>query len=132
VVETSIRTIEAKLIECTNVYMNRFDKEWEYDLVVEINGNLSKISVKTTRTKNSESSYYVLLKNCGGASGKSKVRLFYNKSCDYIFVLTAEDKLYLIPSAIIKAKHGIAVGHKYAEYEVHCKKFSEFNNNDTD
>lgn len=42
VVETSIRTIEAKFIECANVYMNRFDKEWEYDLVVEILGKDEK------------------------------------------------------------------------------------------
>ena len=75
-----------------------------------------------------KSSYTVLLKNCGGSSGKSKIRLFDNKSCDYVFILTGDDKMYLIPSNEISARNSIAVGNKYTEFEVKNKKFSEFTN----
>ena len=75
-----------------------------------------------------KTSYSVLLKNCGGSSGKSRIRLFDNKSCDYVFILTGDDKMYLIPSDKILARNSIAVGNKYAEFEVKNKKFSEFAN----
>ena len=104
----------------------------KYDLVVDMDGKLSRVSVKTTRYKDAESSYRVELKNSGGSSGKGKIRKFDNTSCDYLFVLTGDDRLYLIPSCEIAAKNAISIGNKYTEYEVHCKRFSEteFENQD--
>ena len=98
----------------------------KYDLIVDIEGSLKRISVKTSRNKSGYGTYSVQLRNCGGSSGKSKVRPFDNKSCDFIFVLTGEDKTYLIPTDIIEASNAISVGKKYSEYEVHAKKFSTF------
>lgn len=98
----------------------------KYDLIVDIEGSLKRISVKTSRSKSGYGTYSVQLRNCGGSSGKSKVRPFDNKSCDFIFVLTGEDKTYLIPTEIIEATNSISVGKKYSEYEVHPKKFSTF------
>ena len=92
----------------------------KYDLIIDVDGILSRVSVKTSR--------YVLLKNCGGSSGKSKSRPFDNKSCDYVFVLTGDDKMYLIPSNKINAKSAISIGNKYTEFEVKNKNFSDFNN----
>jgi hypothetical protein len=97
----------------------------KYDLVVDMDGKLSRVSVKTSRFKQHKSSYYVLLKNCGGSSGKGKIRPFDNKSCEYVFVLTGDDKIYLIPSSVIQATNAISIGVKYTEFEVHCKRFSE-------
>lgn len=101
----------------------------KYDLVVDIDNHLQRISVKTSRFKDTNTSYSVLLKNCGGASGKSKTRLFDNNNCDFVFVLTADDKMYLIPAREIPAKHSISIGNKYTEYEVKCKPFSDFATN---
>jgi hypothetical protein len=98
----------------------------KYDLVVDMDGKLARVSVKTSRFKESKTSYAVLLKNCGGASGKGKIRNFDNKSCDYVFILTGDNRTYLIPSNKIETKAGIAIGNKYTEYEVFCKQFSEF------
>ena len=98
----------------------------KYDLIIDDNGILSRISVKTSRYKDSKSSYVVLLKNCGGSSGKSKIRPFDNTSCDYVFVLTGNNKMYLIPSNQILAKNSISVGNKYTEFEVKSKPFNEF------
>jgi hypothetical protein len=101
----------------------------KYDLVVDMDGKLQRISVKTSRFMDSKSSYYVLLKNCGGSSGKGKIRHFDNTTCDYVFVLTGNNKMYLIPAKEIAAKSAICIGNKYTEYEVFSKIFDEFENN---
>jgi hypothetical protein len=98
----------------------------KYDLVVDMDGKLSRVSVKTSRYKKHGNAYYVLLQNCGGASGKGKRRLFDNTSCDYVFVLTGNNKIYLIPSNKILSKSAISIGEKYSEFEVHCKTIDEF------
>lgn len=98
----------------------------KYDLVADFNGGLQRVSVKTSRFEGKYGGYNILLKNCGGSSGKSKVRHFDNSTCDYVFVLTGDDKIYLIPSSKIEAKSSIVVGNKYTEYEVAIKQFSSF------
>lgn len=98
----------------------------KYDLVVDIDNKLYRVSVKTSRNKNEYGTYDVLLKNCGGASGKSISRPFDNQSCDYVFIVAGDDKMYFIPSHIITAKSGISVGLKYKEYEVFSDHFCDF------
>ena len=101
----------------------------KYDLVAEINGKLQKVSVKTSRNSHKNStSYSVQLRNTGGSSGKNKVRLFDKNDIDYLFIYTADNKMYLIPSEIITVKNAITVGIKYTEYLVNEKSFSDFAN----
>lgn len=104
----------------------------KYDLVADFNGGLKKISVKTSNNLTENKTYCVNLRNCGGSSGKCKNRPFENNSCDYLFVLTGDDKTYLIPSKEILGTNSINVGKKYTEYEVFTTKFSEFINNVAD
>ena len=97
-----------------------------YDLIIDYNG-LQRVSVKTSRfTVNNGKTYNVLLKNCGGSSGKSKTRYFDNRTCDYVFIYTANGNLYLIPSKVITAKSGIHVGIKYNEYLVYERSLEEY------
>lgn len=99
----------------------------KYDLVADFNGKLQRVSVKTSRnTHTNGKSYEVQLRNTGGSSGKSVIRLFDNESADYLFVYTADDKMYLIPFSAITATSGIVVGTKYTEYLVEEKPFSVF------
>ena len=98
----------------------------KYDLVVDFNGGLQRVSVKTSRSTRNCKSYDVLLKNCGGTSKGSKIRPFDNSTCDYLFIITAADKYYLIPAEKITATNSLAVGIKYTEYEVHSKTLSEY------
>lgn len=99
----------------------------KYDLVVDLNNELKKVQVKTSRYQAKSGGYEIQLKNSGGAVKNYKIRLFDNNSCDYLFILTGADKLYLIPSNIITAKNSIVVGgNRYNEYEVKIKTFSEF------
>lgn len=98
----------------------------KYDLIVDLNNTLSRISVKTSRHISENNTYEVNLRSCGGASGKNIVRHFDKNSCEYIFIYTGDNKIYLIPSTQIEAKCSIMVGKKYTEYEVHSKTLTEY------
>lgn len=99
----------------------------KYDLIADFNGDLKRISVKTSRnTTNNGKSYVVMLRNCGGSSGNLRIRNFDNSTCDYIFIYTASNKMYLIPSKEITAINSICVGEKYKEYEVFCKSMYDY------
>jgi hypothetical protein len=96
----------------------------KYDLVADIDGSLKKIQIKTTRNKHSASGYEVMLRNCGGASGKCTIRHFNSHESDFLFVYTADEKIYLIPTDAIHSISSITVGKKYSQYEVFVKPFS--------
>ena len=99
----------------------------KYDLVADFNGKLQRISVKTSRNTSTEGkTYQVQLRNTGGSSGKSIIRLFDNETVDYLFIYTADDKMYLIPTEDIQVTNAITVGLKYTEYLVEEKPFSIF------
>ena len=100
----------------------------KYDLIADFNNKLQRISIKTSRRKNKYNTYTIQLRNTGGSSGHIKYRYFDKNDCDYIFVLTGDNKIYLIPTNIITSITSIDVGNKYSEYEVHIKQLSEYNN----
>lgn len=76
----------------------------KYDLIVDEDGKLSRVSVKTTRQIIKSGKFIVQLRNTGGSSGKSKSRNFENTSCDKLFILTKEGTMYEIPSNNIEVK----------------------------
>lgn len=99
-----------------------------YDLVVDLAGKLYKISVKTGRSKQSNTTYTIQLRNTGGGrkNGIRQVQ-FDNTSCDYVFIYTIDEALYLIPANMINCKSAISVGGaQYSEYRVYVKPFAEF------
>lgn len=98
----------------------------KYDLIADFNGKLQRISVKTSRCTDNNISFSVQLRNTGGSSGDNKIRPFDKNSCDYIFVYTAKEELYLIPSSMINAKNSINVGPKYSDYLINVKTFKDF------
>ena len=98
----------------------------KYDLIVDFNGTLTRVQVKTSRYTKNGTSYEVLLKNCGGTSKGSKIRPFDNTTCDYVFILTGDNKKYLIPASKITATNCIVVGNKYTEYLVNSRTLSDF------
>ena len=88
----------------------------KYDLIVDINGSLKRVSVKTTQYKR-RNYYSVHLKNCGGASGKNIIRNFDNSTCDLVFIVTVSDELYEIPSNEILVKTELALTSKWDKYK---------------
>lgn len=95
-----------------------------YDLIADFEGKLQRISVKTSRYKKSENSYSVQLRNTGGED-KTRKKNFDNTTCDYLFIYTANEKIYLIPAKNITVTNSIAVGNKYCEYEVKIKTLAD-------
>jgi hypothetical protein len=72
-------------------------------LIVDKDNKLYRVSIKTTKGMNKSKTHYIVqLRNTGGSSGVSKIRLFDNSSCDILFVLTQSGVMYEIPSKEIK------------------------------
>lgn len=91
----------------------------KYDLVVDIDGDLKKVSVKTTQGLNKSSKHFVVqLKNCGGSSGKGKIRNFDKKDCDILFVLTKDKTMYQIPSDKIDVHTSLVLTDEFDKYIV--------------
>lgn len=100
----------------------------KYDLIADFNNGLQRVSVKTGRySRNNGETYEIMLKNSGG-TGRGQVRLFDKNSCDYVFIYTANENLYLIPSKDIEGANTITVGRKYTEYIVKVKTLKEYDN----
>lgn len=65
---------------------------------------LKRVSVKTTQHTAKSGNYEVLLKNCGGSSGHSKIRHFDNTTCDLVFIVVVTGDMYEIPASEINVK----------------------------
>jgi len=91
----------------------------DYDLIVDINGVLKKVQVKTTRYKKPSGNFCVNLKvNGGNMSGKGKTKLFDNNLVDMLYVLTDCGDEYLIPSAVIFQKNSLSLNEDFIMYKV--------------
>jgi hypothetical protein len=74
-----------------------------YDLVVDMEGKLSTVKVRTSNCiKKNETKYFVSLNT--------------KQPVDYYFVLTGNRKMYLIPQGSSEAS--LTIGEKYKNYEV--------------
>lgn len=91
-----------------------------YDIVVELNGILKRVQVKTSSAISpdaiNKTSYNVTLEQRGGKSGK-----IYKPRCDtdydLLFVLVADGRRWIIPTPEIGAITKIVVGNtKYTEF----------------
>lgn len=111
------RAIAYYTANCIPVLLPLNDTQ-SYDLVVDKDGQLQRVSVKTTQFKNSSNKYEVLLKNCGGSSGKSKIRHFDKKSCDIVFIVTIKGTMYEIPIDVIEVKHTLTLTSELNKYIV--------------
>ena len=91
----------------------------KYDLVIDKDGLLQRVSVKTTQNiVNKKNEFSVLLKKCGGSSGNAKIHLFNNNECDILFVLTITGIMYEIPSKEINVKNSLTLTKKWNKYIV--------------
>jgi bifunctional DNA-binding transcriptional regulator/antitoxin component of YhaV-PrlF toxin-antitoxin module len=96
----------------------------DFDLVAEVAGRLLRIQVKTStqevETPNGHARYSVSLATNGGNQSWSGVSKFIDpKRIDYLFVLTACGRRWLIPATDLGGKRAIQLGGpKYAEYEI--------------
>lgn len=98
-----------------------------YDLIVDFNGKLNKIQVKTTRNLSVNNTYTVNLRSSGGnRTGKARDVPFDNNSCDYLFVYSGDEKIYLIPSNEIWAKTAMRLGKEWEKFIVVPQTLNDF------
>lgn len=91
----------------------------KYDLVIDKDNKLQRVSVKTTQHLNKAGTNYIVrLCNSGGSSGKSIIRKFDKTSCDIVFILTIEGTMYEIPSENIDANTELTLTDKWNNYIV--------------
>ena len=83
-----------------------------YDLIVDRNNTLDRISVKFTGVKH-DGNYIVDLRSCGGSNGSKVYSNFINSSASYLFVVTEELKFYLIPKDKVNTMTQITLNEMY-------------------
>ena len=110
------RAIAYYTSQCTPVLIPLNDTQ-KYDLVIDRDG-LKRVSVKTTQHMAKSGNYEVLLKNCGGSSGNSKIRHFDNTTCDLVFVVVITGDMYEIPASEISVKGVLTLSSQWDKYKV--------------
>lgn len=89
----------------------------EYDLVVDYDGILKKVQVKTSRfQRNGE--YEVMMKTCGGNQSSSTMKIFDGTKVDLLFIYTDNGDRYLIPTNSDTPKHSLRLGKKMQVYKI--------------
>lgn len=88
----------------------------DYDLVIEKDGKLETVQVKSTDCKTKYGVYQVALKSCGGTKGK-KYKTVVNTKVDKLVVITKELNIYIIPIKDIKNKSTLNLCSKYDVYK---------------
>lgn len=89
----------------------------DYDLVIEKNSILYTVQVKSTGCKRKTGTYQVALKSCGGTKGKT-YKTIIDTNIDYVFILTEDKEIYLIPKKEIKNRTTLNLCNKYEKYKV--------------
>ena len=111
------RAIAYYTANCITVLLPLNDTQ-KYDLVIEKDGKLQRVSVKTTQGTNSSGKYYkVQMKNSGGGSHKS-TRNFDNTTCDIVFIVIIEGTMYEIPSNLINVNSSLTLNEDWNDYIV--------------
>lgn len=93
----------------------------DYDLVIDMNGNLKKVQVRTTYHQKTSGAYEVNLRVVGGnRSGTGKQKNFIETDVDYLFVVVENGMKYLIPRTAIDNIRSLNLGNggKYKDYRV--------------
>lgn len=89
----------------------------DYDLVVEKESKFYSIQVKSTGCKTKYGNYQVALKSCGGTKGTT-YKTIIDTNIDFVFIVTSEMSMYLIPKKEIKNKSTINLCNSYNKYEI--------------
>lgn len=90
-----------------------------YDLIVDIDGRLNRVEVKTSKWKRGITSWSVGLRTRGSNMGHYTSKDFDSDNCELLYVSCADGIDYLIPSKEIRGKTNINVGpDSYGNFRV--------------
>ena len=84
-----------------------------YDLIIDLNGELKKVQVKTSTSE------AIALRTMGGNQSYHTAKLFDHTSCDYIYGLLDTGESWLIPTTAFKNINSIKLTDvKYQQYKL--------------
>ena len=89
----------------------------DYDLIVEKDGVMQRVQVKSTGCIGKGGNYQVALKSCGGTSGKT-YKTIKDTDVELIFILTEKQEMYLIPKREIKNSSTLSLYGEYEKFKV--------------
>ena len=88
----------------------------DYDLLVDDNERILKISVKATSQRSPYGVSIVNLRNMGGTNGAVYGRE-KDKSNDYVFIINELEEKWLLPKEVLTS-NSINLGEKYNQYKL--------------
>ncbi len=90
----------------------------KYDIIIDVDGKLLKVQVKTTKFKSKYGIYKVGLRTCGGNQSFKTTRKRENSDYDYLFVLSSDGTCWSIPTDDFDAKNSLNLGTKFDKYKL--------------
>lgn len=82
----------------------------KYDLIVEKDGNIKRIQVKTSARKSKYGAYEVGLRTTGGNQSFNTAKLRNNGDYDELFILVDDGRCWMIPEEFLLNGNSINVG----------------------
>lgn len=89
-----------------------------YDLIADKDGTLNKVEVKTTGSKAPSGNYTVQIKSVRSNKTVNTIKNFDKSLVDILYILTAENTNYIIPTQELEATCSITLGAKYDKYKI--------------
>lgn len=89
----------------------------DYDLIVDKEGTLYRVQVKTTSYKTPSGAFQVNLKSSGGTKGTIYKRVNKDNS-DLLFILCSDTSEFLIPLIDITNTSAITLSFDYLKYRI--------------
>lgn len=91
--------------------------EASYDLVVDMEGGLQKIQVKSSTARKSHN-YEFTLRRTRNNSNSIRRTLYSSKECDWFFLLNLDLNAWLIPYHLLEKKGRVIPKDKFPGYQV--------------
>lgn len=89
-----------------------------YDIIIERDGSIKRVQVKTTTQQEPDGFYSVGLRTLGGNQSFHTAKLFDNTVVEQLFILCEDGSMYDIPAQDIEAKSSLKLGAARQQYRV--------------
>lgn len=90
----------------------------DYDLVVDTIDGLDRVQVKTTSYKRRGKFTVSLSVKGGNRTSKGRIKKIDKSKVDSVFVITADNTCYWIPTHCIESEYSITLGDKFDNFIV--------------
>lgn len=90
----------------------------DYDIIVDVDGKLNRVQVKTTSYKNQHGTFVANISTKGGNRSFNTIKKFNHDKVDSLFVLTSEGDAYWIPVSAFACKNHIALSNRKTEFKI--------------